>query len=124
MSKEIALANGQIAIVDDDDFERASRYTWCISQGKAVAYLPELYAIHGNPGKAIVLLHRFVLGMERGRSWRVQHINGNKLDNRKENLFDPKTCRQHSAEAGTRHIPLSPRLCAIVDASDFEWLSQ
>lgn len=77
--KRIELTKGKTAIVDDDDFENLSKYRWyCSNAGYAVN--PK----HPNG----VFMHRILMGFERGKSKEifVDHINGNKLDNRKSNL--------------------------------------
>lgn len=34
MTKEIQLTRGMVAIVDDDDFERANQFKWYATKGK------------------------------------------------------------------------------------------
>ena len=81
--KTIELSQGQIAFVDDEDFEKVSRITWWAQRGKnkhnwyARGYLP---AVDGKRRK--VLLHKFVLSS----SGRIDHKNGNSLDCQKSNL--------------------------------------
>ena len=70
--KEIVLTKGAIALVDDDDFEKLIETRWCLNG-------PYGY----NKGRG--LMHRFILGLQK-RDPQVDHINGNKLDNRKSNL--------------------------------------
>lgn len=69
--KKIAVGNGQEAIVDDEDFERLSKFKWCSmgTRGKP-------YAVRTT------YMHKEVLGTHET----VDHINGNSLDNRKANL--------------------------------------
>lgn len=78
--KRIPLTKGESAVVDDEDFDRFSRYRWCLHG--------DGYAARGynREGKVrIVKLHHEILGIpELGRE--VDHINGDKLDNRKCNL--------------------------------------
>jgi hypothetical protein len=77
--KEITLYNGKTAIVDDDDYERLSQYKY-YENNKGYAYrnLWKDKKVHA------VYLHREVIGAPKGLQ--VDHINGNRLDNRKENL--------------------------------------
>jgi hypothetical protein len=78
--KTIKLSNGMESIVDDDDFESLSQNKWHI--------LRNGYA--RRPGKqrdkisGTVYMHRQIMGFPNGLQ--VDHINGNKLDNRKCNL--------------------------------------
>ena len=77
--KYIKLTKGKRTMVDNDDFEKLNKLRWCISS--------EGYALRVEDGKS-VSMHRSIMGV-RGVSWKgivVDHINGKKLDNRKENL--------------------------------------
>lgn len=82
MSKEITLTKGYVTIVDDEDYERLSIFNW----QAIVGHRGNVYAIRQQNGS--VPMHREVLGLgKRGNSKLVvDHINGNSLDNRKENL--------------------------------------
>ena len=79
MAKQIPLTKCKFAIVDDDDYEYLSSFKWCVNaQG---------YAIRGfrrNGAKIQVRMHLLV--KPRGEGQEVDHINGDKLDNRKSNL--------------------------------------
>lgn len=72
--REITLTKGMVAIVDDEDFDLLSRFNWCYSG---------TYAVGGVFGKK-TYMHRFLNGTAEGLD--TDHINGNKLDNRKCNL--------------------------------------
>lgn len=85
--KEIELSNGNIALVDDEDFEKLNRHSWSpIGWG---------YARAGINGKT-VYMHRFIMDAKSGQV--IDHINGNGLDNRKSNLrfADPKKQMQNT----------------------------
>jgi hypothetical protein len=68
--------------VDDEDYEWLSRHKWhCSAQGYAMRRDVAL------PGKPIVSMARVILGLPaRGREFVPDHINGDKLDNRRANL--------------------------------------
>lgn len=72
--KEIELTQGQVAIVDDDDYEYLSQWKWCAS------YSHGFYAVRYKNIK----MHRVICKAPRNMS--VDHINHNTLDNRKSNL--------------------------------------
>lgn len=79
--KKIFLTQGKIAIVDDDDFERLSRYKWHYMRKKCAS---PGYASRSFPGQGNLSMHRFIMGAKKGQI--VDHINGDTLDNRRANL--------------------------------------
>lgn len=71
---------GQDILVDDEDLRRVSEKRWKIDRnGYAFSYC-------FNKKEAVVSMHRFILGLVVGDGKTVDHINRNKLDNRKSNL--------------------------------------
>lgn len=72
--KEIKLSGGQIALVDDDDFERLSQFKW---------HFDGRYARRNINGSSM-LLHREVMNTPDG--YDTDHVNHNTLDNRRCNL--------------------------------------
>jgi hypothetical protein len=82
MTIEIRLTQGFVAIVDDEDAERIlAAGKWCATRGRTGGF----YAIRNvacDDGKRRqVRLHTFLTGWSR-----VDHINGDGLDNRRANL--------------------------------------
>lgn len=76
--KAIPLTQGKEAIVDDEIYEYLTCWSWHYSTGYAKR-------CDWNNGKSrIVRMHHFVLPLKEGMQ--VDHINGNGLDNRRENL--------------------------------------
>jgi len=76
--KVIKLTRGQVAIVDDEDFEDLAQYRWrALGTG---------YASRSLPGKPIKdeLMHRRIMNPPKDKT--VDHINRNTLDNRRCNL--------------------------------------
>jgi hypothetical protein len=79
--KLIELTKGKYTIVDDEDFEFLNQWKWCYLKGGYV-----VKSIKANGNKWInIYLHRAIMGVLCPKL-QVDHINGNKLDNRKENL--------------------------------------
>jgi hypothetical protein len=78
--RKLPITKGHFTIVDDDDFERVCIFRWC--------YYGDGYAARGyreNGKVRIVRLHHMIIGNPRP-GFLVDHINGNRLDNRKSNL--------------------------------------
>lgn len=71
--RKIQLTKGKISLIDDEDFERVSKNKW--------SYHHTGYVVRGKPQ---ISLHRFVMNAKKGEF--IDHINRNRLDNRKSNL--------------------------------------
>lgn len=71
MIRGIVLTRGRVAIVDAEDYEMLSQFNWCVNGG---------YAYNTACGP----MHRFLLAPPSGAM--VDHMNGDKLDNRRSNL--------------------------------------
>lgn len=87
--KKILLYRGKgTALVDDADYELVSQYRWHYDRG---------YAARTVHGVGIEYMHRLINQTPRGLS--TDHINSNKLDNRRSNL---RTCNQTLNNANSR----------------------
>lgn len=80
--KEIKLTQNKVAVVDDEDFEQLNQYKWYAHKQSNNCYASR--TIRLNKRKITIKMHREVLNAGNGIS--VDHINGNGLDNRKENI--------------------------------------
>lgn len=77
--RKIPLTQGKFAIVDADDFEEVSKHKWRL-HNKGYAY----FGTRENRKCRAVLMHRLINNTP--DNMQTDHINGNKLDNRKSNL--------------------------------------
>ena len=76
--KRIPLTQGKFALVDDEDYLTISRYKWCFgNNGYAIR---SSYKTNSNHS----LMHRMIIDTPKGML--TDHINGDKLDNRRSNL--------------------------------------
>jgi dephospho-CoA kinase len=78
---ELILTPQGIAFVDNEDFEKASKYQWRLDISHGYVYT----TIKNENGRHVkTYLHRFVTNAPNGMV--VDHINRDKKDNRKSNL--------------------------------------
>lgn len=91
--KRIPLTKGKFATVDDKDFNYMSQWHWCAKRVKRAFYAARNTTLCPGVYKTL-FMHREILkaiiGME------VDHIDGDGLNNRRENLraITPKQNRQ------------------------------
>jgi hypothetical protein len=78
---EVSLGRGFVALVDTEDYDRVSEYVW------GASFTNSVYALRKwREDKKTVRqsMHDFLMNTPTGS--RVEHINGNALDNRRANL--------------------------------------
>lgn len=80
--KEIPLTRGLVAFVDDEDYGNISKYKWF--SGKD-GYAIRQVNYPGEPSQTVIM-HRAILGLERGNPVNVDHIDGNRINNCRSNL--------------------------------------
>jgi len=82
MAKEIQLTQGKVALVDNEDFEYLNQWKWCLGGG-SYAMRSSMKSDNLQKRKTI-LLHTLLI--KKTGKMEIDHINGNRLDNRKSNL--------------------------------------
>jgi hypothetical protein len=76
--RTIPLTQGKQVMVDDEDYESLIRWKWCYANATAVRGL-------GPRGKQrLIYMHRQI--MDPPEELYIDHINGDRLDNRRSNL--------------------------------------
>lgn len=78
---KIQLTRGLFAIVDEDMVEDLNRFSWSAAPDGNTCY-----AIANDADDNTIRMHRHVLRINRGENVTIDHINGNGIDNRRENL--------------------------------------
>jgi hypothetical protein len=83
--KTIALSQGQVALVDDEDYEELAKHKWCAQWARTARTFYGYRKTRTESGTWVgVTMHRAILGASAGQQ--VDHRNHNGLDNRRENL--------------------------------------
>lgn len=85
--RTIALTQGQVAIVDEADYEWLSQWNWCAAFAKTTGTHYAMRTISLGKGRQrTVRMHREILGLGYGDRREGDHINLDSLDNRRINL--------------------------------------
>lgn len=107
---------GKFALVDDADLEWLSAWSWHLA--------PNGYAARGGSTGGRALMHRQILGLEPGDGKQGDHINRDRLDNRRENLR-VVTAAENSRNTGARpsrsDLPYSPHRGVSWSRSKRKW---
>ena len=106
--REIQLSRGNVAIVDNEDYEWLNRWKWYYSAGYIIR--PE--------NNTTIYMHRLVMGMLPGLM-ECDHINGNRADNRKSNL---RICnRNQNTWNSPSHVNSTSKCRGVHCASNGKW---
>ncbi len=81
--KKIPLPGGLFVCVDDDDYNRLARHNWHVRSQEKPWYAAR-NSPRNNGKRHAILMHREIIGAKPGEI--VDHINGDSLDNQKNNL--------------------------------------
>jgi len=81
--REISLSQGQVALVDDEDYYTLIQYKWFASKRKNKFYAYRNISINGKHTNQY--MHRLIMNAT-SKSGDVDHIDTNGLNNQKQNL--------------------------------------
>lgn len=82
--KKIPLTQGKYALVDDADYELLSQYKWHITKLGYPMRNNYQGVVDGKPKNNPIYMHREIMDTPAGMV--TDHIDGDKLDNRRKNL--------------------------------------
>ena len=82
--KEIQLTQGQVALVDDEDYERVNQFKWHARWNKHTKSFYAVRNVGKFPNQKVVYLARSI--MNTPENMLCDHKNNNSLDNQKHNL--------------------------------------
>lgn len=111
--KTIPLTQGYITVVDDDVYEWAKKFNWCVMRRNQLRHV----MAHGKAtkgGRKTLYLHRIISGAKSGEI--VDHVNGDGLDNRKSNL---RICtRRQNTLNQRKHVEASSQFKGVTLRKD------
>lgn len=88
---ELVLQHGAKALIDDEDFAALNAFHWYMSK-RGYVVRNERISAPGEPYRTrVIYLHRQLLTPRPG--FVVDHVNQNKLDNRRANLREATVCQ-------------------------------
>lgn len=78
----IPLTKGQVTLVDATDFDWLNQFKWCAQWNPCTRSFYAMRKIQRHTS----LMHRVILGLQRGQRLTGDHVNHDTLDNRRINL--------------------------------------
>lgn len=111
--KEIKLTQGKVAIVDDEDYETVNAHKWCAFSAWNTFYITRCVPLP-NGTTTSERMHRVILARKLGRPLLrdeyTDHVNGDGLDNRRQNLRlatnaqNQRNCHRRKANPTSRFL--------------------
>lgn len=100
---EMPLTQGEVALIDDEDFELVSAHKWCARWENHTKSFYALTNIRKPDGKWTLLgMHRLIMNAQHGEQ--VDHIHHLTLDNRKSELrLCTRSQNQHNRGISTNN---------------------
>ena len=119
MVKEIPLTQGEVALVDDEDFEWLTRWAWCLRQEKGALQKYAHCAWRRPDGrKTTMKMHRLIMAAKPGVI--IDHIDRDGLNNQRGNLREV-TPRESSINGSKRSVNTSGYIGVSWDKSKGKW---
>lgn len=81
--KEILASKGEVILVDDEDFDELSKYSWSIHKSG----MPQRAGEFRDGKAAPIKMNRQLMGLVTGDGLAARYRDGNTLDNRRSNLY-------------------------------------
>src|SRR5687767_3951310 len=95
----IPLTRGQVAVIDAEDYERVSAFTWHAFRNSSGGWYARSSSLSRKNGGKSMWLHRFIMNCQPDKQ--IDHRDGNGLNNRRANLREA-TPAQNSYNMGVR----------------------
>lgn len=84
--REVALTQGKVAFVDNEDYEKLVQYNWCAKKHRNTFYAIRHIWINGK--RTTQGMHREILGLTNGDRAIIDHRDRNGINNQRYNLRD------------------------------------
>lgn len=117
--KEIPLTQGFVAIVDDEDYSRVSQFKWYVMKRRRSVHAGRTIR-RPDGGETTRYLHKEILST----AARVDHRDGNGLNNRRENLRAATTKQNNQAFQLKRKNTTSKFRGVSLNRRDSRWWAQ
>lgn len=100
--KEILLTQGKVALIDDEDFEELDKMSWHAWYNKNGDSFYAHHSTYNGKGKnpGVTRMHRYLMKIVDPKI-KVDHIDGNTLNNQKSNL---RICESHQNNTNTKEL--------------------
>lgn len=107
--KEIPLSNGMVVFVDDIDYPHLSLYRWFASGGRNTTYAA-FHPPNTHKGVPSVRMHTLLMNPQKG--FQVDHIDGNGLNNQRDNLRIVSVRENHWNYHNVKKTSKFPGVCS------------
>lgn len=102
----VLLTRNQWVMINADDLSLITKYRWYALRPRKIFYAATNIKL-SDGRKTILCMHRLLLGLNYGDPQEVDHIDGNGLDNRRNNIRIVSTAQnqhnQHVKQTGRHH---------------------
>jgi len=119
--KTINLGKGNVAYVDNEDYEKLLKFKWRLSKECNTCYAVCNYST-GDGKQHTLRMHREI--MKHPKGFEIDHINHNGLDNRKKNLRICTRSQNARNRRGINKNNESGLLGVSWDSSHNKWKAQ
>ena len=87
MMKTIPLTHGKVVLVDDADYEWLNQFRWLAGKYYAYRFIyKKIFVGRWKKRGQMILMHRFILGLDFGDKQHTDHVDGNGFNNQRDNL--------------------------------------
>lgn len=95
--KQIQLTQEKVALVDDVDYDVLGQYKWHTLQRRHIFYAGRSVTIAKNK-RRLERMHRVILGLQPNDKREIDHVDGNGLNNQRENLRRCTVTQNHQSQ--------------------------